>query len=94
MHTVDVHCFISRQQIVKKTLTRYVVLPSSFLCHPQVTCSDWTMIPAENLVSVATGTPTKIAVKVGFAFCPSFGTAGTHVSPRATRTRRFLTTSV
>ncbi|CAM9660439.1 unnamed protein product [Laminaria digitata] len=29
-----------------------------------VACSEWTMIPAENLVSVATGTPTKIAVKL------------------------------
>ncbi|CAM9599909.1 unnamed protein product [Ectocarpus sp. 4 AP-2014] len=30
----------------------------------QVTCSDWTMIPAENLVSVAGGTPTRIAVEL------------------------------
>ncbi|CAN0437100.1 unnamed protein product, partial [Ectocarpus sp. 12 AP-2014] len=30
----------------------------------QVTCSDWTMIPAENLVSAAGGTPTRIAVEL------------------------------
>ncbi|CAN0516884.1 unnamed protein product, partial [Scytosiphon promiscuus] len=30
----------------------------------QVTCSDWTMIPAENLVSTAGGTPTRIALEV------------------------------
>ncbi|CAM9608410.1 unnamed protein product [Choristocarpus tenellus] len=30
----------------------------------QVACSDWTMIPAENLVSAAGGTPTKIALQV------------------------------
>lgn len=31
----------------------------------QVTCSDWTMIPAENLVSAVVGTPTRIALEVG-----------------------------
>ncbi|CAM9956873.1 unnamed protein product [Scytosiphon promiscuus] len=30
----------------------------------QVTCSDWTMIPAENLVSTAGGTPTRIALEL------------------------------
>lgn len=30
------------------------------------------MIPAENLISVATGTPTKIAVKVRVASCPPY----------------------
>eukprot|EP00903_Cladosiphon_okamuranus_P018913 g17395.t1 len=30
----------------------------------QVTCSDWTMIPAENLVSAAGGSPTRIAVEL------------------------------
>ncbi|CAN0169382.1 unnamed protein product, partial [Ectocarpus sp. 13 AM-2016] len=29
-----------------------------------MTCSDWTMIPAENLVSAAGGTPTRIAVEL------------------------------
>ncbi|CAM9235106.1 unnamed protein product [Chrysoparadoxa australica] len=30
----------------------------------QVSCKDWTMIPAENLISVSRGTPTRIAVEV------------------------------
>lgn len=42
-----------------------ITLPFLVYYNPQVTCSDWTMIPAENLVSVAMGTPTKIAVQVG-----------------------------
>lgn len=39
----------------------------------QVTCSDWTMIPAENLVSAAGGTPTRIAVEVGEGACVCVG---------------------
>lgn len=34
----------------------------------QVRCSDWTMIPAENLVSAAGGTPTRIAVEVSVEY--------------------------
>ncbi|CAM9801897.1 unnamed protein product [Ectocarpus sp. 6 AP-2014] len=37
---------------------------SSLLRYCCVTCSDWTMIPAENLVSAAGGTPTRIAVEL------------------------------
>ncbi|CAN0089458.1 unnamed protein product [Pylaiella littoralis] len=54
----------------------------------QVTCSDWTMIPAENLVSAAGGTPTRIAVELfepsqvqGAAFALELGVDGLLLKP-------------
>ncbi|CAB1110188.1 unnamed protein product [Ectocarpus sp. CCAP 1310/34] len=52
------------QQIYYVENTRVRQHPLS-LAVVQVTCSDWTMIPAENLISAAGGTPTRIAVEVG-----------------------------